>query len=531
MSLLKAGSAPSGDVEAVGRPDRRAFISLALGIALTLGGCGQTADDTGAARELLVVDTPHPLSFEPSSTGRIYTQMGIAETLIDTDAQGRTRPGLAIAWTTSNDGLEWRFTLRKDALFHDGTAVTPDLAARALNRARSRPGVFNFVRVESIDADGGELRIRLREQSALMLPVLSNFGTQILAPASFDAEDRAIWVVGTGPYKMRAVTEQELTVDFWTGWRGATPEVKAARYLSAGRAETRGVLAESGQADIVMNLDTATETRLRNRSNVSVLNVPGPRTTYIKVNAAHPFLSDVRARRALSLAIDRDGIARGLLGKPERVARQLLPPFVGEWHQEDLPPLRTDVEEARRLLAEIGWAPGTDGILMKDGQRFRLELLTHTVTPELQLVAAALQEQLGKAGIEISVRIGRTADTPQGHNDGTLELALVNRSFMLVSDPAGALLQDYGKLGGESGAMNWYDEGLVTALEELAAGVAPSRAATLRMQIARTLQEQLPVIPIVHNPRTAALSSRITNATVDPLERSYGLPQVRWRQP
>jgi len=517
-------------------PRRQLVRRLGGGIAALfapalLTGCGP-ADDRSkeGGGELLVVDTPHPLSFEPSSTGRIYTQMGVAETLIEADVEGKILPGLAESWTVSDDGLEWRFKLRAKAAFHDGTEVTPDLVARSLNRARTRPGVFNFAKVERIEGAGDVLLVKLASRSVLLLPILTNFSTQILAPASFDSSNRAVWVVGTGPYKIKTVTEQELSVEFWSGWSGPEPEITAARYLSAGRAETRGVLAESGQADIVFTLDTATINRLQNRSNLSVRSVPSPRTTFLKVNAGHPFLSDVRARQALSLAIDRAGIAGGLLGSPERAATQLLPPFVREWHSQDVPPLRTDIEAARKLLAELGWAAGSDGILVRNGERFRLNLLTHTVTPELQLIASVVQEQLKGIGIEILVRVTASAEMPTAHNNGTLELAIVNRSYMLVSDPVGALLQDYGRSGGESGAMNWYDQGLVTALEELAAGVDPSRASSLRAQIVRTLQEQLPVIPIVHNPRTAALSSRITNGTVDPLERSYGLAQVRWRQ-
>lgn len=528
-------TAATRNYAAPGRITRRSALgkmsgsAVALCAPLLLSACGQ-ADETSKRSELLVVDTPHPLSFEPSSTGRIYTQMGVAETLIEADGDGLIQPGLATSWGVTEDGLVWSFKLRSNASFHDGTPFTADLVARALNRARGRPGVMSFVSFEDIAADGDILRIRLKERTALLLPVLSTFSTQILAPASFDADNRAVAVVGTGPFKVRSVTEQELVVELWDGWQGPKPHITSARYLSAGRAETRGVLAESGQADIVHNLDTATEARLRNRPNISVLSVPCPRTTYIKVNAGHRFLNDVRARRALSLAVDREGIAKGLLGNPDRAARQLIPPYVKDWHQSEMPSLMTDTAEASRLLSEIGWTTGADGILTKNGEPFRLTLLTHSVTPELQVIASALQEQFRKVGIDINVRIGASAETPTTHNNGTLELALVNRSFMLVADPAGALFQDYGGGGGEYGAMNWKDEEVTAALAELKSGTEAVRAQALRERVVQVLQDQLPVIPIVHNPRTAAISGRIENAIVDPLERTYGLSHVRWRQ-
>jgi peptide/nickel transport system substrate-binding protein len=504
---------------------------MVLGLLVGLAACGGATDEAvEAERQLLIVDAPHPLSFEPSSTGRIYTQMGVAETLIDSDTVGTIRPGLAASWTTSEDGREWRFTLRSGARFHDNAPVTPADVAWALNRARGRPGVFNFVDVENIVAEGDEVVVRLRSRSVLLLPVLANFSTQILARTSFDAQNRAVAAVGTGPYKVLSATEQDLTVGLAETWQGPRPQVVRARYLSAGRAETRGSLAESGQGDVVIGLDVATQSRLRGRPNVSVLKAPTPRTIYVKVNAAHPFLNDPRARRALSLAIDRQGIAAGLLQDPERAADQLMPPTLTAWRQAALPPLHTDLAEARRLLAELGWRPGPDGVLTRDGRRFSLTLLCQSVTPELPLIAAAVQEQLGKVGVQIAVRVGSAAETPAAHNDGTLELALANRGFMLVPDPTGTLIQDYATWGGgEFGAMGWRNAGVDQALRELAAGTDPTRTAALRSQLVRTLHEELPVIPIVYAPRTAAVSQRIENAMVDPLERTYGLSQIRWR--
>lgn len=137
--------------------------------------------------------------------------------------------------------------------------------------------------------------------------------------------------------------------------------------------------------------------------------------------------------------------------------------------------------------------------------------------------------QLRGVGVEINIRLGNMAQTPAGHNDDTLELALVNRSFMLIPDPVGSLLEDYAEGGGEFGAMNWPRPDVESALRALAAGVDESRAALLRQQIVRTIHAELPVIPIVHNPRVAAASSRIEGATADPFERSYGLTRIRWR--
>ena len=68
---------------------------------------------------------------EPSTSGFIFTRMGIAETLVNADADGRLTPGLATAWQVSEDGLRWTFELRDGVTFHDGSAMTPDPITQA----------------------------------------------------------------------------------------------------------------------------------------------------------------------------------------------------------------------------------------------------------------------------------------------------------------------------------------------------------------------------------------------------------------
>ncbi len=508
---------------------RRDLLMGTAGLAglAVLGGCGTGSDDP-ATREMLLAETAHPTKREPTSAGKFYALMGIAETLVDVDAAGAPRPALAAGWTTSADGLEWRFDLRPAARFHDGSPVTAQAAAQALRRAQARPGVMGVLPVEEIAADGAQLVLRLSAPSTLVLPVLAQDSTIILAPASFDASDQAVAVIGSGPYRIANATQQEVAVERWEHWDGARPSIARARYLSAARPETRALLAESGDADAVYDLDWPSERRLRDNPELTVMDISSPRTTLLKVNASHPFLSDVRARTALSLAIDRQAIARGLFGNADRAAGQLLPPFFKDWHQRDLPPLQTDAAQARTLLAQLGWRAGADGILVRDGRRFSLTLLSHSARTDQPLITAALQDQFRRIGVEVNTLLRSPAEMVSAHEDGTLELAIFARNHMLLADPAGVMVQDYAPGGAEWGAMGWDDPAMIADLQTLVSGRDPDQAPALRARIVRTLQSELPVIPILYNSRTAAFSKRLGGVTLDPLERSYGLAAMRW---
>lgn len=235
---------------------------------------------------------------------------------------------------------------------------------------------------------------------------------------------------------------QSLRATAFAGYWGAQPNVPNVSYIAVGRAETRALMAESGDADIVFNLDPATVTRLARSEEVEVLSAAIPRSLLVKVNAAHPFLNSAEARRAFSLAIDRTGLAQAVLRYPEG-ADQLFPPAIGSWHNDALEPLVHDPAAAQALLAGLGWEPGPDGILMREGQRFALMLTTYPDRPELPLVAAVLEQQFREIGVEITINSTNSSEIPAGHQAGTLELGLLARNFALIPDPIGTILSDY----------------------------------------------------------------------------------------
>ena len=485
------------------------------------------------ARGPLQIVGPWEISgLAPSNSGYVFTRLQVVETLVDAQDDGTPTPALAERWAVSPDGLTWRFTLRTSARFHDGSPVTAAAVVRCLQVARVAPALLSQAPIKSIDADGtGTVLLRLASPYGGLLALLAHSSTLILAPASFAADGSVRSIIGSGPYKVVALTPpQSVEVAVFDGFDGAKPVVQQARYLAAGRAETRALMAEGGQADLAFGLDPASLTRLRTRRQLRIESVMLPRTVILKVNAALPALQDVRVRQALSLAIDRAGIAKALLRDPELAASQLFPPSLKGWHNAALPSLAHDPARAAKLLTEAGWQPSADGLRDSAGQPLRLSLRTFPDRPELPIIASALQEQWRQAGIAVQVNVGNSGDIPLGHRDGSLQLALGARNYATVPDPTGTLLQDFGPQGGDWGAMGWQNQALLKALAELSRGGATQeRVLALRAEVARVLQAELPVIPITWYRQQVAVSQRLKGVRLDPLERSYRLSQMGWR--
>ena len=512
--------------------DRRWFLGSTAASMLPVSAWAAGSARAQAGSETLRVVTPWEVSsLEPSRAGYVFVRMQVSETLLGADDGGLPRPSLATAWDMADDRLSWRLMLREGARFHDGTPVTAAAAVACLRRAKAQPGPFGAAPVTEITAEGPRtVVLRTARPVATMPAFLAHSATQILAPASFDDTGAVRQVIGSGPYRIASIEAPlRMSLERFDGWNGGPrPAIERVTYQEASRAETRTVLAESGQADLVFILDPPGQDRLRRSRRAELRTVAIPRVQVIKLNVGLPFFNDLRARQAVSLLVDRAGIARSILRNADNAATQLFPPTSAEWHVPGLPAFRRDVPEARRLLAACGWTPGPDGVLARDGKPFRVTLRTFSDRPELPVSAAALQQNLKDGGIDMQVSVANSSEIPAGHRDGSLEMALFSRSFSIVPDPVGTLAIDFAPGGGDWGAMGWSDPTLVSDLAKLTATSDPAVRARLRSQAATILHQELPIIPVAWYDNSVAISRRLARVTLDPLELSYRISDISW---
>ena len=196
----------------------------------------------GADRTTVSVAAPWEIkSLDPSVSGFAFQRMQVMETLVDADASGRIRPGLATEWMASDDGLTWRFALRSGVTFHDGTALEAEVVAAALARAAGRPGVLGKAPVNEILADGDAVVITLHAPFAALPSLLAHSTTVIPAPDAFDADGNPVAAIAPGTWWALYVgIALTLWVEYFRYTRArtrvllATPAVEASRLLGLG---------------------------------------------------------------------------------------------------------------------------------------------------------------------------------------------------------------------------------------------------------------------------------------------------------
>lgn len=503
------------------------FLRAALSafLLLLLAAAPGVAQD----RALTVVSPWEISDLEPLETGYVFRRMGVGETLVEVEPDGRLSPGLAESWSTDPDRLTWRFKIRSGARFHDGAPVTPDAVANSLRKVRAGAESLQALPIESMRVEGDQLVIQTARPFAPLASYLTDYAGIILSPNAYGPDGKVKALIGTGPYQVQRIDGQkqmDLTAfpDYW----GQKASITKLRYIAAVQGETRAALAESGEAGLTFTLLPQAAQRIERSGRAKIASVTLPRARVINFNCDLPFFSDARVRRAVGLAIDRAGIASAVLRHPGSHPDQLLPAVLTEWRRPGLSPLRQDVAAAKALLAEAGWRPGPSGLLEKQGVVFQVSMLLPSNRPEFPVIGSVLQAQLKEVGIGVELKIAPSSQMPQAIRDGSLQMGFLSRTYVNVPDPIGTIIPDFTQERSVWGAMNWRNEPIRRLAAAYVESFDPPAQAAMRAEIMAILDEEAPVVPVAWTEHLVAVSPALADVVIDPFEQRYLLNRLRW---
>lgn len=192
-------------------------------------------------------------------------------------------------------------------------------------------------------------------------------------------------------------------------WEGSPPafETLIIRTIENTAAIEANLL--SGAIDMIagelgLTLDQALAFEKRHGEQFQLIYKPGLIYEHIDLNLDNPILEDVRVRRALIHAIDREAISSQLFGSRQPVASGPVSPL-DPMFANDIPQYPFDPDQASELLREAGWTLDETGMLQnRAGDRLQLELMTTAGDRTRELVQQVLQSQWQQAGIDIRIR-------------------------------------------------------------------------------------------------------------------------------
>ena len=466
-------------------------------------------------------------SNEPSDTGYIMARMQIAETLVMVEPDGKLVGGVAESWAVEPDKLTWRFKIRSGMTFHDGSPVTAAAAAASLKVALGGESMQQ-IPLDSLTTDGDTVILKTKTPFSHLPAVLVDYASVVLAPASFAPDGKVVKVIGTGPFRI-AGQDGKISIELerFDAYWGDKPKVAKARYTAIGNGDTRTNVAIAGDADIIVTTVPSATPRIDAAGQMKVQSLTIPRIRVAAFNSGLPQFEDVRVRRAISMAIDRPGIATSILRHAGSAPTQLIPPVLKAWHNPALPALVTDVAGANALLTEAGWAIGSDGVRSKNGTRLSSKMITIANRPELTVMGTALQAQLKQIGMELVVEPGPSANVPAAIKDGTMQMTMFARTYVNVPEVIATILPDFTRERSTWGTMNWPGRDKVKVLaDEYVQSFDETRKQVIRMEITRIIHDEVPVLPVAWFEHTVAVSNRVQGLVIDPFETRYMLHTV-----
>lgn len=355
--------------------------SLALTAALLAGGFGLPAV-SAVAQELKIGLSSEPSSADPhfhNLTPNNAVARHVFEPLIFMDEFQRLGFGLAQSWKVIDD-LTWEFKLKANVKFHDGSPFTADDVLFTMNRVPNVPKSpapkTSYVRGKTFEkVDDLTIRVKTAKPEPLMLNHLAQIeimSAKAAATATTEDLNAGKGTVGTGPYQfVEFVPGDRYVVKANASHWGGKPRWERVTFRFLKSDPTRVAALLSGDVDIIENVPTADAARLSKDARVTVSSALSNRIIYLHMDRHRedsPFikakdgstiknpLNDLRVRRALSMALNRQAIVERIMENEAVSTGQLLPDtYAGTSKKIKIPAY--DVDGARKLLTEAGLLP------------------------------------------------------------------------------------------------------------------------------------------------------------------------------
>jgi peptide/nickel transport system substrate-binding protein len=420
------------------------------------------------------------------------------------------RPYVARSWSWI-DERTLRVELREDVRFHSGAEVAPRDVVATL-RAFGAPGsrqAHVVSAIASAEADGDHaVVIRLARAHATLLTDLE---LPILRADEADGAAKNDGSLdGLGPYRISRA--ERGAIELVPADDGAMPRPAHAVTIRTVHDENaRALRLEAGRADVALNTISPTLLpAIATEPGLAVTSRSGANLTYLVVRVNEGALADLSVRRAISLGIDRIGIARTLLGGHAQPADTLVSPT--HWAYSPPPaPYAFDPEAARALLA---------------GRRVHATLLTSTDRLRITL-ARAIAQELADVGVDLEIVPLELGTMLARLKAGDFELAALQLPELQEPNVLRVFLHSASIPPAGSNRGRVRSAAIDGLLDRGDAAMGEDARRAIYAEFEERVREELPIIPLWHEDQVAVTSERARGFVPSADGRWLGLALLR----
>jgi len=384
---------------------------LALGLTAALMATTANAETLRWARagDSLTLD-PHAQNEGP--THALAHQ--IYDALLQRDMSGQIIPSLATEWATIDGNPNvWRFKLREGVKFHDGADMTSEDVVMSIKRAMMPSSDMKELlsSVKDVRAAGDHaVDIETNGPNPLLPNNLSNLfimdagwveANGVQAPQDVAAGETNFATLntnGTGAFKLvsRAVDEKTVLTANENYWgKDIYPnEVTEIIYTPIQSAATRVAALLSGEVDFIQDVPVQDLERVGSTDGLKVVKAAQNRVIFLGIDtSADSPLSSLQVRQAMNIAINRAAIQKAVMRGQSDPTNVIMPPFVNGWTEALHAAPDYDLEAAKSLMAEAGFADGFETTLNCPNDRYIND----------EAICQAAVGMLGRIGIKVTL--------------------------------------------------------------------------------------------------------------------------------
>jgi peptide/nickel transport system substrate-binding protein len=406
---------------------KHAAVLTAVIVGLATLQCSRRTAGVAPSNDLLIIGYDR----EPDTLNRFSThilediQSCVVEGLTTTDEKMQVVPLLAESVPTLDNGgvklgfdggMDVTWKLRPGITWHDGepfTSADVKFTVDAINSPAYNPeSTDGFDRIGSVDTPDPLTAIIHYKEIYAPYDIQFIRGTlprHLLEGRDIDhAQDYNRNPLGTGPYhvvewKAGEYILLERVSHYWRG--DAFPRIKRLMFKFIANTNTRINQLKSGEVHVVALVPWDKYREISGIGSLIVHQTPGNAYEHVTLNERRfPPFADVRVRRALIHALDRELYVKTILDGLAPVAEGAAPPV--SWaYTEGIARYAFDPARARALLDEAGWRVGSDGIRERDGRRLAFTLITQAGFAVREAVAQAIERQLRDVGVDVRVEL------------------------------------------------------------------------------------------------------------------------------
>ncbi|PLX35920.1 MAG: ABC transporter substrate-binding protein [Hyphomicrobiales bacterium] len=462
----------------------------------------------------MVLEPPHldPTAGAAAAIDEVV-YANVFEGLTRIDRNGEVKPALAESWTIGEDGKTYTFKLRSGATFHDGSAFDCEDVKFTIERAKAEDSVNAQKR---LFAPISEVACPAPDQAVVTLSEVTGaflfnmgWGDAIIVAAETAADNKTN-PVGTGPFVFkRWVKGDRVELARNDAYWGDKPALESAtfKFISDPSAATAALMA--GDVDGFANFpapESATVFEADPRFTVKVGTTEGE--TILAMNNAKASFDDIRVRRAITHALDRDAIIEGaMFGQGTRIGSHVAPHNPAYVDLSDAYPY--DVDKAKALLAEAGLADGFTAKLMLPPPSYARR--------SGEVIAA----QLGQVGIKVEIEAIEWAQW--------LDQVFKRTDFdmTIVSHTEPADIEIYAR---DKYYFNYANDAFKTAYAVYAATVDPEKAKGLLGDLQRMLSEDAVNVFLFQLPKLGIWNAKAQGLWENSPVQANDLTGVSWTE-